>query len=156
VATSDGLELGSTRTLAVAMARMTFLSQCVGLLASALTGCGGGCGGKRGDWSSSVLAVGGVGPHRCDEVAGGFGLVELWRPALGGEVGWVKDEQEEEVSFGCTWRCSPDAGTPGDGSWPTTFVIPRSKKEGTKPPYVCPGCSNHTYGNNMITRFHVQ
>jgi hypothetical protein len=35
-------------------------------------------------------------------------------------------------------------------------VIPRSKKEGTKPPYVCPGYSNHTYSNNMITRFHVQ
>jgi hypothetical protein len=25
-------------------------------------------------------------------------------------------------------------------------VIPRSEKEGMKPPYVCPGCSNHTYG----------
>jgi hypothetical protein len=25
-------------------------------------------------------------------------------------------------------------------------VTPRSEKEGTKPPYVCPGCSNHTYG----------
>jgi hypothetical protein len=36
------------------------------------------------------------------------------------------------------------------------IVIPRSEKEGTKPPYVCPGCSNHTYSNNMITRFHVQ
>jgi hypothetical protein len=35
-------------------------------------------------------------------------------------------------------------------------VIPRSEKEGTKPPYVCPGYSNHTYSNNMITRFHVQ
>jgi hypothetical protein len=35
-------------------------------------------------------------------------------------------------------------------------VIPSSKKEGTKPPYVCPGCSNHTYSNNMITRFYVQ
>jgi hypothetical protein len=35
-------------------------------------------------------------------------------------------------------------------------VIPHSEKEGTKPPYVCPGCSNHTYSNNMITRFHVQ
>jgi hypothetical protein len=35
-------------------------------------------------------------------------------------------------------------------------VIPRSEKEGTKPPYVCPGCSNHTYSNNMITKFHVQ
>jgi hypothetical protein len=31
-------------------------------------------------------------------------------------------------------------------------VIPRSKKEGTKPSYVCPGCSNHTHGNNMINR----
>jgi hypothetical protein len=35
-------------------------------------------------------------------------------------------------------------------------VIPHSEKEGTKPPYVCSGCSNHTYSNNMITRFHVQ
>jgi hypothetical protein len=25
-------------------------------------------------------------------------------------------------------------------------VTPRSEKEGMKPPYVCPGCSNHTYG----------
>jgi hypothetical protein len=38
----------------------------------------------------------------------------------------------------------------------TTFVIPCSEKEGTKPPYVCPGCSNHMYSNNMITRIHVQ
>jgi hypothetical protein len=36
------------------------------------------------------------------------------------------------------------------------FVIPHSEKEGTKPPYVCPGCSNHTYSNNMISRFHVR
>jgi hypothetical protein len=36
------------------------------------------------------------------------------------------------------------------------IVIPRSEIAGTKPPYVCPGCSNHTYSNNMITRFHVQ
>jgi hypothetical protein len=42
---------------------------------------------------------------------------------------------------------------PGDVSH---SVIPRSEKEGTKPPYVCPECSNHTYSNNMITRFHVQ
>jgi hypothetical protein len=27
-------------------------------------------------------------------------------------------------------------------------VVPRSEKEGTKPPYVCPGCSNHMHGNN--------
>jgi hypothetical protein len=26
------------------------------------------------------------------------------------------------------------------------IVTPRSEKEGMKPPYVCPGCSNHTYG----------
>jgi hypothetical protein len=32
------------------------------------------------------------------------------------------------------------------------YVIPRSEKEGTKPPYMCPGCSNHTHGNNMINR----
>jgi hypothetical protein len=36
-----------------------------------------------------------------------------------------------------------------------TLVIPRSEKEGTKPPYVCPGCSNHTHGNNMINRYNV-
>jgi hypothetical protein len=35
------------------------------------------------------------------------------------------------------------------------IVIPRSEKEGTKPPYVCPGCSNHTHGNNMINRCNV-
>jgi hypothetical protein len=37
-----------------------------------------------------------------------------------------------------------------------TYVIPRSEIEGTKPPYVCPGCFIHTYSNNMINRFHVQ
>jgi hypothetical protein len=35
-------------------------------------------------------------------------------------------------------------------------VIPHSEKEGTKSLYVCPGCSNHTYSNNLITRIHVQ
>jgi hypothetical protein len=35
------------------------------------------------------------------------------------------------------------------------LVIPRSEKEGTKPPYMCPGCSNHTHGNNMINRCNV-
>jgi hypothetical protein len=34
-------------------------------------------------------------------------------------------------------------------------IIPRSEKEGMKPPYVCPGCSNHTHGNNMINRCNV-
>jgi hypothetical protein len=29
-------------------------------------------------------------------------------------------------------------------------VIPRSKKMEPKPLYVCSGCSNHTYSNNMI------
>jgi hypothetical protein len=37
-----------------------------------------------------------------------------------------------------------------------TIVIPHSEKMETKPPYVCPGCSNHTYSNNMINRCHVQ
>jgi hypothetical protein len=36
------------------------------------------------------------------------------------------------------------------------LVIPRSEIEGTKPPYVCPGCFIHMYSNNMINRFHVQ
>jgi hypothetical protein len=31
-------------------------------------------------------------------------------------------------------------------------VIPRSEKEEPKPLHVCPGCSNHTYSNNMINR----
>jgi hypothetical protein len=43
-----------------------------------------------------------------------------------------------------------------DSSPESLSIIPRSEKEGTKPPYVCPGCSNHTYSNNIITRFHVQ
>jgi hypothetical protein len=34
-------------------------------------------------------------------------------------------------------------------------VIPHSEKEGTKPPYVCPGCSNHMHGNNIINRCNV-
>jgi hypothetical protein len=34
-------------------------------------------------------------------------------------------------------------------------VIPYSEKEGSKPPYVCPGCSNHTHGNNMLNRCNV-
>jgi hypothetical protein len=38
---------------------------------------------------------------------------------------------------------------------PPRVVIPRSEKEGTKPPYVCPGCSNHTHGNNIINRCNV-
>jgi hypothetical protein len=28
--------------------------------------------------------------------------------------------------------------------------IPRSEKTEPEPLYVCPGCSNHTYSNNMI------
>jgi hypothetical protein len=28
--------------------------------------------------------------------------------------------------------------------------IPRSEKMEPEPPYVCPGCSNHTYSNNII------
>jgi hypothetical protein len=35
-------------------------------------------------------------------------------------------------------------------------VIPRFEKVETKPPYVCPGCSNHTYSNNMINMCHVR
>jgi hypothetical protein len=35
------------------------------------------------------------------------------------------------------------------------IVIPRSKKVEPKPLYVCPGCSNHTYSNNMIIRCNV-
>jgi hypothetical protein len=35
-------------------------------------------------------------------------------------------------------------------------VIPHSEIAGAKPPYVCPGCSIHTYSNNMINRFHVK
>jgi hypothetical protein len=30
-------------------------------------------------------------------------------------------------------------------------AIPRFEKVKPKPLYVCPGCSNHTYSNNMIT-----
>jgi hypothetical protein len=29
---------------------------------------------------------------------------------------------------------------------------PVLKSTEPKPPYVCPGCSNHTHGNNMINR----
>jgi hypothetical protein len=35
-------------------------------------------------------------------------------------------------------------------------IIPRTEKVEIKPPYMCPGCSNHTYNNNMINRHHVR
>jgi hypothetical protein len=35
-------------------------------------------------------------------------------------------------------------------------VKPHSEKAETKPPYMCLGCSNHTYNNNEINRCHVQ
>jgi hypothetical protein len=31
------------------------------------------------------------------------------------------------------------------------LVIPRFEKADPKHLYMCPGCSNHTYNNNMIT-----
>jgi hypothetical protein len=31
---------------------------------------------------------------------------------------------------------------------------PRSEKMEPRPLYVCPGCSNHTYSNNMIRQMH--
>jgi hypothetical protein len=39
---------------------------------------------------------------------------------------------------------------------PLHYVIPHSEIEETKPPYVYPWCSIHTYSNNMINRFHDQ
>jgi hypothetical protein len=36
------------------------------------------------------------------------------------------------------------------------LVIPRSEKIEMKPPYMCPGCSNHTYNNNMINMCRVR
>jgi hypothetical protein len=36
------------------------------------------------------------------------------------------------------------------------LVVPHFEKAETKPPYVCPGCLNHTYNNNMINKCHVQ
>jgi hypothetical protein len=36
------------------------------------------------------------------------------------------------------------------------LIIPSSEKVEMKPPYVCPGCLNHTYSNNMINMCHVQ
>jgi hypothetical protein len=35
-------------------------------------------------------------------------------------------------------------------------VVPYSEKAEMKPPYICLGCLNHTYNNNMINRCHVQ
>jgi hypothetical protein len=64
------------------------------------------------------------------------------------EIATVEDKLERGDSF----VKNSEAVNP-DGLCP---VIPRSEKEGMKPPYVCLGCSNHMYSNNMITRFHVQ
>jgi hypothetical protein len=54
-------------------------------------------------------------------------------------------------------RPSHAAQSRGDGRSPgqQLAVIPHSEKAGMKPPYVCPGCSNHTHGNNMINRCNV-
>jgi hypothetical protein len=35
-------------------------------------------------------------------------------------------------------------------------AITHSEKAVTKPPYVCLGCSNHTYNNNMINSAIIQ
>jgi hypothetical protein len=42
------------------------------------------------------------------------------------------------------------------GVFECTGVIPRSEIAEMKPPYVCPGCSIHTYSNNMINKCRVQ
>jgi hypothetical protein len=59
-------------------------------------------------------------------------------------------------------RDSPEIGSavwppppPSPSSGASSTVIPRSEKEGTMTPYVCPGYSNHTHGNNMITRCNI-
>jgi hypothetical protein len=36
------------------------------------------------------------------------------------------------------------------------LIIPQFEKVELKPLYVCPGCSNHTYSNNMITGCNVR
>jgi hypothetical protein len=36
------------------------------------------------------------------------------------------------------------------------LVIPHSKKAEMKPPYVCPGCSNHMYSKNMVNMYYVR
>jgi hypothetical protein len=36
-----------------------------------------------------------------------------------------------------------------------TLGIPLSEKVGLKALYVCPGCSNHTYNNNMVNRYNT-
>jgi hypothetical protein len=73
----------------------------------------------------------------------------------------------KEVLEGTSGSCNTRSGTPrvrfdisraSDqdlGPKELCHVIPHSEKEGTKPPYVCPGCSNHTHGNNMINRENV-
>jgi hypothetical protein len=32
---------------------------------------------------------------------------------------------------------------------------PSFKKMKSKPLYMCPGCSNHTYSNNMVNRYNI-
>jgi hypothetical protein len=52
----------------------------------------------------------------------------------------------QRVGVGPSKVLIPNTKYKGKGH--TMSVIPHSEKEGTKPPYVCPGCSNHTHGNN--------
>jgi hypothetical protein len=57
--------------------------------------------------------------------------------------------------FLCTWRGKSSPWVIRRCLFIGLGVIPRSEKEGTKPTYVCPGCSNHTHDNNMINRCNV-
>jgi hypothetical protein len=38
---------------------------------------------------------------------------------------------------------------------PQPLSHPGSEKIKPKPLYVCPGCSNHTYSNNMVNRYNI-
>jgi hypothetical protein len=38
---------------------------------------------------------------------------------------------------------------------PRPLSHPGSEKIKPKPLYVCPGCSNHTYSNNMVNRYNI-
>jgi hypothetical protein len=89
-------------------------------------------------------------PRRGAGGAGSGGVAET-RPGSAGAVGKMNPTCGVHASV----RGEREGADDGRHEAKKKIVIPHSEKEGTKPPYVCPGCSNHTHGNNMINRCNV-
>jgi hypothetical protein len=59
------------------------------------------------------------------------------------------------LHFPIKWCPSPLFNPPVTGTFNSGVSYPGSEKMKPKPLYVCPGCSNHTYSNNMVNRYNI-